>query len=196
MDPVRPRWTHRLRQVIVQDTPLPERAVGMNVLAAQQGTEGALPQLMREEHPGQSARRNVLGVLQENKAERSLEALQQLASPTARVVREGVTRDVPARELVPGDVVCLETGNFIPADVRLLEAANLAVEEAALTGESVPVDKDAKAEDIRVLDEQKGSLPFTLAENGAGKTLRFFSGAPGTGLVSNQFRFRLRSSWR
>src|SRR5205823_5667984 len=87
----------------------------------------------------------VLGVVQESKAERSLEALQQLASPTARVVRGGATLDVPARELVPGDVVLLETGNFVPADVRLLDAANLAVEEAALTGESVPVDKDAVA---------------------------------------------------
>src|SRR5262249_11212485 len=68
-----------------------------------------------------------------------------LAAPTARVRRAGQTLDIPARELVPGDIVLLETGNFIPADVRLTEAVNLRAEEAALTGESLPTEKDARA---------------------------------------------------
>ncbi len=83
----------------------------------------------------------VLGVTQESKAERSLAALKKLAAPLARVRRDGATRSVSARELVPGDVVLIEAGDHIPADIRIAEAATLKAEEAALTGESVPVEK-------------------------------------------------------
>jgi Ca2+-transporting ATPase len=86
-----------------------------------------------------------LGVIQESKAEEALAALRKMAAPDARVVRGGATRVVASRELVPGDVVLLEAGGFVPADLRLAESVNLRVEEASLTGESVPVEKDAGA---------------------------------------------------
>jgi Ca2+-transporting ATPase len=83
----------------------------------------------------------LLGFMQEYRAERAMEALSQMAAPTALVRRDGREIEVPARELVPGDVIRLQTGNRIPADVRLIEAVNLQVEESALTGESLPVEK-------------------------------------------------------
>jgi Ca2+-transporting ATPase len=82
-----------------------------------------------------------LGFLQEYRSERALEALKRLASPTATVVREGEELQLPARELVPGDVVLLHTGDRVPADGRLIEAVNLKIDEAPLTGESVAVEK-------------------------------------------------------
>jgi Ca2+-transporting ATPase len=85
----------------------------------------------------------VLGVVQESRAEEALAALKKMAAPEAQVLRGGRRISVPAGELVPGDVVLLEAGNFIPADLRLLETINLKVEEAALTGESSAVQKDA-----------------------------------------------------
>ena len=83
----------------------------------------------------------ILGFVQEYRAEESLEALNQLSAPTASVVRDGVETEVPARELVPGDLVVLEAGDRIPADGRLVETGALRVVESALTGESVPVNK-------------------------------------------------------
>ncbi len=83
----------------------------------------------------------VIGALQEGRAERSLEALRRTATHQARVVRGGRELVVPARELVPGDVVLLEAGDAVPADARLLDSASLQIAEAALTGESVPVAK-------------------------------------------------------
>jgi len=85
----------------------------------------------------------IMGVVQENRAENALAALKKMAAPEAQVLRDGHRVSIPGRELVLGDIVFLETGNFIPADVRLLEAVNLRIEEAALTGESVPVSKNA-----------------------------------------------------
>ena len=84
----------------------------------------------------------ILGFVQEYRAERAIEALRQMAAPTANVVRDGRETNVPARELVPGDVIILRAGDKIPADARLIEAVNLQIEEAALTGESVPVEKN------------------------------------------------------
>ena len=84
-----------------------------------------------------------LGVVQERRAEQALAALKKLAAPEAQVLRDGQRQSVPSTQLVPGDIVLLEAGNYVPADIRLLEAANLRIEEAALTGESVPVQKDA-----------------------------------------------------
>ena len=86
-----------------------------------------------------------LGVYQENKAEAAIEALQQIAAATAKVVRGGHQLTVKAEELVPGDVIVLEAGDAVPADARLIEAASMKVEEAALTGESVDVDKQVEA---------------------------------------------------
>jgi Ca2+-transporting ATPase len=83
----------------------------------------------------------VLGFVQEYRAERAMEALRRMAAPAARVIRDGHERTIPAREVVPGDLVLLQAGDRIPADLRLTEAVNLRVNEAALTGESVPVSK-------------------------------------------------------
>ena len=86
----------------------------------------------------------VLGFVQEYRAERALEALKRMAAPLARVVRDGEVGSIPAEELVPGDVIRLEMGDLVPADARLLEDHLLQVDEASLTGESVPVKKDAE----------------------------------------------------
>ncbi|AWN18554.1 cation-translocating P-type ATPase [Streptococcus sobrinus] len=82
------------------------------------------------------------GVYQEGQAEAAIEALKDMSSPLARVRRDGHVTEIDSKELVPGDVVLLEAGDVVPADMRLLEAASLKIEEAALTGESVPVEKD------------------------------------------------------
>ena len=85
----------------------------------------------------------VIGVYQEGKAEKALDALKNMSAPHARVVRDGVERQVDAADLVPGDIIHLEAGDFIPADARLLSSISLKSEESALTGESVPSEKDA-----------------------------------------------------
>jgi Ca2+-transporting ATPase len=84
----------------------------------------------------------VFGYMQEFKAEQSMAALKRMAVPVVRARRDGRLQEISARELVPGDVVVLETGNIVPADGRLLESVNLRVDESALTGESEPVEKD------------------------------------------------------
>lgn len=85
----------------------------------------------------------IMGVVQENKAERSLEALMSLSSPHARVIRDGIEKVINASDLVVGDIIKLEAGDFVPADARLITSSSLKSEESALTGESVPVEKDA-----------------------------------------------------
>ena len=84
----------------------------------------------------------IIGVSQESKAEKSLEALQKLTDHASKVIRNGEVTVVPAKELVPGDIVVLDTGDYIPADLRIIEAINLKSQESSLTGESVPVEKD------------------------------------------------------
>ncbi|MET3559225.1 Ca2+-transporting ATPase [Streptococcus rupicaprae] len=86
------------------------------------------------------------GVYQEGQAEAAIDALKSMSSPIARVRRDGHIKEVDSKELVPGDIVMLEAGDVVPADMRLLEAASLKIEEAALTGESVPVEKDLAVE--------------------------------------------------
>ncbi len=91
----------------------------------------------------------VLGVLQESKAEKAIEALQKMSAATSKVLREGKIVSVPSEELVVGDIVLLEAGDAVPADGRVLESASLKVEEAALTGESLPVTKITEAIDLK-----------------------------------------------
>ena len=88
----------------------------------------------------------VMGVYQEGKAEKALDALKNLSAPLARVIRDGKEAVIEAAELVPGDIIRLEAGDFVPADARLLHSASLKSEESALTGESVPSEKDATAQ--------------------------------------------------
>ena len=95
----------------------------------------------------------IIGVVQELKAEKSLEALRKLSAHTAKVIRNGNMVVVPASDLVPGDIVVLETGDYIPADLRIIEAVNLKSQESSLTGESVPVEKNSEA-----INEQETSL--------------------------------------
>ena len=96
----------------------------------------------------------IVGFVQEWKAEEALAELQKLASPKALVTRDGTVREADAETVVPGDLVLLEAGRIVPADVRLTDSADLKIEESSLTGESVPVEKDADA----VIDEERDSL--------------------------------------
>ncbi|HEX9596472.1 MAG TPA: cation-translocating P-type ATPase [Anaerolineales bacterium] len=114
----------------------------------------------------------LLGFVQEYRAERAIEALRQMAAPAARVLRDGETRQIAARQLVPGDVIFLRAGDRVPADARLLEAVNLQIEEAALTGESVPVEKHTaplSGEDLAIGDRKNMAYAGTAASYGRGK---------------------------
>ncbi len=85
----------------------------------------------------------IMGVVQEAKAEKSIEALQEMTPPKAKVTRNGITNEIRAEELVPGDIITLEAGTYVPADSRIIESFNLKIEEASLTGETEPVLKNA-----------------------------------------------------
>ena len=114
----------------------------------------------------------ILGVVQEGKAEEALAALKKMAAPEAQVLRDGHRITVPARELVPGDVVFLEAGNYVPADLRLVESVNLKIDEASLTGESVPVEKVAHitlAEEIPLGDQANSAFMGSTVTYGRGK---------------------------
>ena len=116
----------------------------------------------------------IIGVAQENKAEKSLEALKKLSSHTAKVVRNGELSVLQSRELVPGDVVILETGDYIPADCRIVEAINLKVQEASLTGESVPVEKDNIAlsnKEVGIGDRTNMLYSSSLVTYGRGRAI-------------------------
>ena len=116
----------------------------------------------------------IIGVAQENKAEKSLEALQKLSSHVAKVVRDGKLQVIQSKELVPGDIVILETGDYVPADLRIIEAVNLKAQEAALTGESVPVEKmAAKIEDEKIGIGDRINMLFSssLITYGRGKAV-------------------------
>src|SRR5256712_1987327 len=115
----------------------------------------------------------VLGFLQEYRAERSLEALKTLAAPRAHVVREGAVVAIPSRELVPGEVIVLAAGDRVPADARLLEAASLRVNEASLTGESLPVSKATEALPRETFLGDRKNLVFmgTTVDGGRGKAV-------------------------
>jgi Ca2+-transporting ATPase len=113
----------------------------------------------------------ILGVVQESKAEQALAALKKMAAPSASVIRDGHRVTVPSREIVPGDIVYLEAGNYVPADMRLVETVNLKIEEASLTGESVPVNKDARVvldRDIPIGDRKNSAFMSTVISYGRG----------------------------
>ena len=113
----------------------------------------------------------IIGVAQENKAEKSLEALQKMSSHAAKVIRDGKLIVVPSRELVPGDLVVIETGDFVPADLRIIEAVNLKSQESAMTGESVPVDKseDVIEGEVELGDRKNILFSSSLVTYGRGK---------------------------
>ena len=114
----------------------------------------------------------IIGVAQENKAEKSLEALQKLSSHVAKVIRDGKLIVVKSADLVPGDIVVLDTGDFIPADLRIIESVNLKSQESALTGESVPVDKTSDTiedENVGIGDRKNLLFSSSLITYGRGK---------------------------
>ena len=114
----------------------------------------------------------IIGVVQESKAEKSLEALQKLSDHASKVIREGKLSVIPARELVPGDIVILDTGDYIPADLRIIEEANLKSQESSLTGESVPVEKTSEVieeTNIGIGDRKNMLFSSSLVTYGRGK---------------------------
>jgi Ca2+-transporting ATPase len=114
----------------------------------------------------------IVGIIQESKAEKALEALKKLSTPKAVVKRDGELKEVPSEEVVPGDIIIIDAGRYIPCDLRLIESANLKIEESALTGESVPVDKDSElvleANDTPLGDQKNMAFASTLATYGRG----------------------------
>src|SRR4029077_1814553 len=121
----------------------------------------------------------LLGFIQEGKAEKALDSIRNMLSAEAMAVREGKTRMIPAEELVPGDVVLLQSGDKVPADIRLCEVKNLRIEEAPLTGESVPVDKieDAVDQKAQIGDRKSMTYSGTLVVSGRAKGIVVATGA-------------------
>ncbi len=114
----------------------------------------------------------IIGVAQENKAEKSLEALQKLSAHTAKVIRDGKQSIIQASELVPGDVVILDTGDYVPADLRITQSVNLKIQESALTGESMPVEKissELEDKEIGIGDRINLAFSSSLVTYGRGK---------------------------
>ncbi|CAM3352255.1 calcium-transporting P-type ATPase, PMR1-type [Marinicrinis lubricantis] len=121
----------------------------------------------------------ILGFVQEFRAEKSLRALKELSAPMAKVMRDGQVMGVPAAELVPGDIVLLESGDRVPADIRILEESGCYIEESALTGESVPVHKQSEAieqEDIGLGDQSNMAFMGTLVTRGSFKGIVMATG--------------------
>jgi len=121
----------------------------------------------------------ILGFVQEYRAERAIEALRRMAAPTATVLRDGEESEVPARDLVPGDVVVLRAGNRVPGDGRLIEAVNLQIQEAALTGESVPVEKHVAPlsnPELELGDRKNMAYAGTVATYGRGRAMIIATG--------------------
>lgn len=121
----------------------------------------------------------IIGVVQETKAEKALDELKKMSTPKAVVNRDGVVKEISSEDVVPGDIVFLDAGRFVPADIRLFETANLQVEESALTGESVPVTKEAdyKADNEAPLGDQHNmAFMTTLTTYGRGSGIVVHTG--------------------
>lgn len=117
---------------------------------------------------------SLMSIYQEGKAEDSIEALQKMSSPTATVIRDGIAMDIKSAEIVPGDIISLETGDIVPADMRLLETSNMQIDESALTGESVAVEKYGdivyKEGELREIgDRENTAFSSTIVTYGRGK---------------------------
>ncbi|MCE5220635.1 MAG: calcium-translocating P-type ATPase, PMCA-type [Clostridium sp.] len=114
----------------------------------------------------------LIGVIQESKAEKSLEALKKLSTPKAIVKRDGNIKEIPSEEVVVGDIIILDAGRYLPADLRLIESANLKIDESAFTGESVPAEKNSNiinsAENIPIGDQLNMGFMSTLVTYGRG----------------------------
>ncbi len=113
-----------------------------------------------------------LSIYQEGKAEEAVEALQEMSSPSAKVIRDGKEVEILSKNIVPGDIVLLETGDIVPADIRLIESSNMQIDESSLTGESVPVEKDAKInfdEVTEIGDRTNYAHSSTIVSYGRGK---------------------------
>lgn len=114
----------------------------------------------------------LIGLIQESKAEKALDALKQLSTPKAVVKRDGQLKEIPSEEVVVGDIVIIDAGRYIPADLRLIESANLKIEESAFTGESVPSDKNPETisseGDVPIGDQHNMVFMSTLATYGRG----------------------------
>lgn len=116
----------------------------------------------------------IMGVIQEAKAEKSIEALKQMTPPKAKVLRENITTQINAEEIVPGDIIILESGSYVPADCRLIEDHNLKIEESSLTGETEPVIKNSDMickKDIPLGDRLNMAFMATIVVNGHGKAI-------------------------
>ncbi len=116
----------------------------------------------------------IMGLVQEEKAEKSLEALKKMSAPSAKVIRDGRVQEIDALQVVPGDIVVLEAGNYVPADCRLINSYNLKIEESALTGETIPTNKDS----VRILKENTAmgdlcnmAFATTVVVNGHGEAV-------------------------
>ncbi len=121
----------------------------------------------------------LLGFVQEYKAEKSIEALQKLSSPKSLVMRDGEVTEVPSKELVPGDLLVIEEGSYIPADARIVECYSLRIDESTFTGESLPVLKNSKTikEKCIISDHKNIVFAGTIAVRGRGKALIFDTGS-------------------
>ena len=116
----------------------------------------------------------VLGVIQESKAEKAMEALKTMSAPNAKVIRNGTLKVISAEKVVPGDLILVETGDFVPADSRIVSSVSLRAEESALTGESVPTDKDEVAvftNDVSLGDQKNMLFSGTSISRGHGKAI-------------------------
>ena len=114
----------------------------------------------------------IMGFIQEYRAEKTLEALRKMATPITRVVRNGEEREIPSSMIVPGDIVVLKAGDIVPADIRLFQSVDLEIDETSFTGESAPVEKNAKVvldEDVPVSDRINMAFMGTSVVNGYGK---------------------------
>ena len=116
----------------------------------------------------------IMGVIQEAKAEKSIEALKQMTPQMCKVIREGKTKEIQAEDLVKGDIIILEAGNYVPADCRILESYNLKIEESSLTGENEPSEKNADIickKDSPLGDRKNMAFMASITVNGHGKAV-------------------------